>query len=86
MASIYDRGADDAFRQALSEARQAALTAQDLVEVTCPHPDCGRTATAPTPDAGREITVTRSAALVGEYEKVHCPAGHKVFVHYCKTP
>ena len=86
MARIYDQEADDAFRQALSEARQAVLDAQDLVEVTCPHPNCERTATAPAPDAGREITVTRSAALFGDYEKVRCPEEHKVFVHNCETP
>lgn len=84
MGLIYDEAADDAFRQALAEARQAVLEAQDLVEVTCPHPDCERTANTAAPDAGSELTVTRSAALFGDYEKVHCPAGHEVFVHYCK--
>jgi hypothetical protein len=86
MGLRYDRDADADFQQVLSEVHQADLEAQDLEEVTCPHPGCERTATAPAPDAGREITVTRSAALFGDYERVRCPEGHKVFVHYCETP
>lgn len=85
MARIYNREADDAFRQVLTEARQAVSETQNLVEVTCPHPDCERTATAPAPSTEREITVTRSATLFGDYERVRCPEGHKIFVHYCET-
>jgi hypothetical protein len=85
MAGIYNREADDAFRQALSEVRQAVVEAQDLMEVTCPHPGCEQTATALAPDAGAEITMTRRTALFGDYEKVCCPERHKGFVHYCET-
>ncbi|WP_049995831.1 hypothetical protein [Halococcus sediminicola] len=85
MARIYDQEADDAFQQAHREVRQAVLETQDMVEAMCPHPDCGLTTTAPAPDVGTKITVTRSAALFGDYEKMRCPEGHKIFVHYCKT-
>lgn len=56
---------------------------QSLVDVVCPHPGCEENAFAPAPRAEKKITVTRSAALFGDYSKVHCPEGHKAFVHYC---
>jgi hypothetical protein len=85
VGSTDDRNADETFRQTFSGTHRAASGDQNRVEVACPHPDCGRTATAPLPDAGTEITVTRSVALFGDHERVRCPSGHKVFVHYCTT-
>jgi hypothetical protein len=73
------------FGEALSEARQVVLEMQNLIEVECPHPDCKETAVAPASDTEAKIKVTRSAALLGDYEKVHCSAGHKAFVHYCRS-
>lgn len=52
-------------------------------QVVCPHPGCEESATAPVRAFDGKIVVTRSAALFGEYDRLHCPAGHKVFVHYC---
>jgi hypothetical protein len=72
-------------RRRFGEAREATPAERSVVTVACPHPNCGRVATAAAPDAETELTVTRSAALFGDYEEVPCPAGHKVFVHHCET-
>jgi hypothetical protein len=69
-------------RRAEGDATPAGRTA---TEVTCPHPDCGRTATAPVPTPGAEVRVTRRSSYLGTYEETRCRAGHRVFVHYCRT-
>lgn len=84
MALLYDPNADADSRQTLREVRRVALEDRNLVDVVCPHPGCEETVSATAPDSDMEITVTRSAALFGDYEKVRCPDGHKVFVHHCE--
>ena len=82
MGLRYAHDADIDFR----ETRGVIPEDRSVVAVTCPHPNCERVANTTAPDAGTELTVTRSAALFGDYERVRCPEGHKVFVHRCKTP
>ena len=82
MGLRYAPDADTDFR----EIRERIAEDRNVVVVTCPHPNCEQVANTTAPDAGTELTVTRSAALFGDYERVRCPEGHKVFVHRCETP
>jgi hypothetical protein len=59
--------------------------ARQRVDVACPHPDCGRPTAVEAPEAGTEVRVSRRSSPFDEYETVRCPAGHDVYVYYCRS-
>jgi hypothetical protein len=80
-----DADADAAPRRSRRADGDATAAGRPTTEVACPHPDCGRTATAPAPTAATELRVTRRSSYLGTHEETRCRAGHRVFVHYCRT-